>query len=659
MTLPAIVLAAASVAARRAIAPEDTYRMIEVTALEASPTGKAIAYTIERADKKEDSFRHELWVADADGRSPRRVCRAGDDCSAPKFSPDGRKIAYLSDAGGETQLWVARAGEGRGHAITSTHGSIGDFDWSPDGLRIVFEKDDGGTRASEDAPWVITGSQIQHDGEGFVDGRHTHLFVVDASGGASRALTSGPYDDGTPRWSPKGDLIAFVSNRNPDPDETDDTDVWLVGAGGGVPRRLGANPGPDVDPVWSHAGDRIAWIGTRFPNDPYRASHLFVASIDGGAARDLTGSLDNWVSSDDHVGGSVAEARIAWTPDDRSLVVPFDRKGANWIASVPAAGGAPAELLGGPRVYGLVRLAPALRRIYFTITTTTTFEEIWCAGDDGAGARKLVGPNDELFTELALVTPEKLHAKGAGGDPVEAWLYPPADLDPSKSYPLILYIHGGPQEYDGEYFDPGLENQIFPARGWAVLRVNYRGSTSYGEAFSRALWADWHSREYEDLMSALDAALAAHRWLDAGRLGMGGWSYGGIMTVWIAGHTDRFKAGVPERFEVDYLSCFGTDEWHTQYLSEFGPPWENTARYRDRSPISYVSAIKTPLLLIADEKDGNCPPTQAMQLYQRLRALRVPTELVIYPGEPHTMTVPSHYVDRLRRLTDWFGRYLR
>jgi dipeptidyl aminopeptidase/acylaminoacyl peptidase len=297
--------------------------------------------------------------------------------------------------------------------------------------------------------------------------------------------------------------------------------------------------------------------------------------------------------------------------------------------------------------------------LYFTVSTTTTLSELWTASEDGAGARKVFGPNDTTWEGLRLVAPEKIETKGAAGETIDAWLYPPIDFDPAKTYPMILYIHGGPQEFDGEYFDPGLENQLFPAMGWAVLRVNYRGSTSYGEAFCHALWANWQVREYEDLMAAVDTTLARHRWIDANRLGMGGWSYGGIMTVWIAGHTSRFKLGVPERFEVDYASCFGTDEWHTQYVTELGMPWENADRYRALSPISYVEKIKTPLFLIANEKDGNCPVTQAMQLYQRLKVLNVPTELVVYPGESHTMAVPSHYVDRLHRLVDWYQRYLK
>jgi dipeptidyl aminopeptidase/acylaminoacyl peptidase len=673
--LLALSLAAAAVASipPRPVVPADVYFFRAVSSLEVSPDGKTLVYGIERADEKEDTFRYELWSMDSGGGKARRLCDEESSCTRPRFSPDGSKLAWLESNGEATQIVVARAGSRKGRAVTRGAEDVGDYDWSPDGDSLVFTRGDpyvfhpapgapqpaGGSKPDRDTvPFVITRTQIQRDGEGFLDNRNTHLYVVAARGGEARRITSGAYDDDSPRWSPRGVLIAFVSNRNAtDPDATDDTDIYVVSPQGGAPRKLAGNPGPDVAPSWSRSGDRLAFVGSLRPNDYYQITRAMVVPVSGGTPTDLTGALDQWVASDNVVTGSGA-LRLIWSADDGELLVPLARGGASWLAAIPASGGPAKEILGGAEHQGLVRLAATTRRLFYTRSTPGVVTDLWTAAADGTGARKLFGPNDDAMTQLRLSAPAKLVAR-SGGVSVDAWLYPPLGLDPAKKYPMVVYVHGGPQEYDGEYFDTGLENQIFPGKGWAVLRVNYRGSTSYGEAFSRALWADWHDREFDDLMAAVDAAIAENPWIDAERLGIGGWSYGGIMTVWTVGHTKRFRVGVPERFEVDYLSCFGTDQWFVQYLTEMGSPLENAEKYRAKSPATYVPDIATPLYLIANEEDANCPPTQAMQLYQRLKLRGVPTELVIYPDENHSMSEPSHYVDRLYRLVNWFGRHLK
>lgn len=673
LTLAAIV---ASSIPPRPVVPDDVFLFRTLSSLEVSPDGKTLVYGIVRADDRDDDFVYELWSMPAEGGKPKLLCDAERSCTRPRFSPDGKSLAWLERDDEATQLVVAKTGSKRGRRVTSGEESVSDYDWSPDGTSLVFARNDpyvfrpapgapqpSGSEEDEDerrekAPFVITRTQIQRDGEGFLDARHTHLYVVGVKGGDARRITSGAYDDESPRWSPRGDAIAFVSNRNADPDASDDTDIYVVPPAGGTARKLAGNPGPDASPVWSRTGDRLAFVGNLRPNDYYQVGRVMVVPAAGGAPLDLTGALDAWVATDNVVTGSGA-LRLVWTRDDTEILVPLARKGTSWLAAIGSGGGAPREILGGQEHHGLVRLAPATGRLYYLRTTPGVVGDLWTAGVDGAGSRKLLGPNDDTMPKVRLSAPKRLTAKSADGTSVDAWLYPPLDLDPSKTYPMILYIHGGPQEYDGEIFDTGLENQIFPGKGWAVLRVNYRGSTSYGEAFSRALWADWHTREYEDLMAAVDAAIAENPWVDAGRLGIGGWSYGGIMTIWTVGHTQRFKVGIPERFEVDYRSCFGTDQWQAQYLAELGDPIESAAKYEEKSPGTYLPNIETPLYLIANENDGNCPPTQAMQLYQRLKLRGMPTELVVYPDEAHSMSTPSHYVDRLYRLVDWFGRHLK
>ncbi|MEO8275863.1 MAG: S9 family peptidase [Thermoanaerobaculia bacterium] len=586
------------------------------------------------------------------------------DASQPRFSPDGRFLAWVESGEDSASLRVAPARVGRATTVIKLDDAPGDFAWSPDGEQFVMERfDDAPDGQSEDSPWVITRSLIRRDGEGFLDGRHTHLWRVDRRSGKTKQLTSGAWDDSSPAWSPDGQRIAFVSNRAADPDATDNTDIYLVPAAGGDATVLVDLPGGDDKPSWSHRGDRIAFHSVRRANDYYQPQRLMTIAVPATAGVapappvDLTGSLDAWIASDCMQGGSDAAPPL-WSPDDATLLTLFENRGATRLDIIDAISGAARTIGGERRVQGLVRELPNGKGLIYSETDPTHPPELYRATGSPASPERLTHLYDEWLAKRRLVTPEKIVARNSSGDNVEAWLYPALDPVPGTKVPLVVYIHGGPQGFDGDFFDFDLENQLFPAHGWAVLRVNYRGSTSYGEKFSRAIWGDWQSREYEDLMAALDGAIAGHSWIDADRLGIGGWSYGGIMTLWTVGHTQRFKVGVPERFSFDYLSSFGEDQWYVWMLSELGSPLDNEELYRRLSPGTYIRNITTPIYLIANERDYNCPMTQAMQLYERLHLLGKKTELVVYPGESHSMSMPSHYADRLERLLVWFGRHL-
>jgi dipeptidyl aminopeptidase/acylaminoacyl peptidase len=663
-------------AKRRGMLPEDTWSVREVTALEVSPDGQTVAYTVAIPDPDSDSVKSRLYLTTVDGGLPRRVGRRDEDNEKPRFSRDGQLLAFLSDRGSGPQIFVGRPGARWPKQVTHVPEGVGDFDWSPDGERLVFVRVDpeGAVPASrgqarrevrdaEAAPIVVERSLIQRDGQGFLENRHQHLWTVPVDGGPAVRVTDGPYDDDTPRWSPDGRWLAFVSNRTPDPDANDDTDVFLVHPDGSGLHRLAETAGPDSSPTWSHAGDRVAFVGHLHANDLYQRSFLMVAPARGGEPQNLSADLDTWVAADSVMDDT--DPHLAWSPDDRTLYTTFERRGADYlaavaaVAAVPAGGrGKPREILGGAGNVDFARLSPRGDRFVFVRSDPSHLPELHAAGADGRWTKRIGHLHDDLEAGLDLVRPLKVTARNKEGDEVESWLYPPLHAAPGKRYPLVVYVHGGPQGYDGDYFDTGLENQVLPAAGYAVLRVNYRGSTSYGEAFCRAIRADWHHREYDDLMAALDAAVRLP-WVDPERLGIGGWSYGGIMTLWTVAHTDRFKVGVPERFEIDYLSAFGEDQWATQYLTELGSPLDRADLYRKLSPGTYLAKIKTPLYLIADADDGNCPLPQAMQLYQRLRLLGQKTQLVIYPGEAHVMSRPSHKIDRLERLLGWYGAHLK
>lgn len=649
-TIPAAAEAPSPVVA------EDVYALPILSELEVSPDGRRAVAVVQRADRTADAFRGRLWLYPLEPGAPRpRALTSGDaDAATPRFSPDGRFLAWVENGETESRLRIARSAGGGVRTALALAEGIGEIAWSPDGERIAFvRRDPEPPGAAEHRPWVVTRTQSRRDGEGFLSARRDHLWIVERTGGTPRRLTSGAWDDASPAWSPDGSSIVFVSNRTPDPDATDDTDLYLISSKGGEPRRLYDGPGAESAPVWSHAGDRIAFHSLRRADDYYQPQRVLTIAATGGEPTDLTGALDAWVASDALAWGS-PRAPI-WSADDRSLTVVFERHGATWIGSVDATTGEARELLGGRAVYGLARPLPGGGLLY-SRTDPTHPSELYRTGPEGE--RRLSRLYDDWLSRRRLVAPEKVVATSPVGGEVEAWYYPPLAPRANSRAPLVVYIHGGPQGFDGDFFDFDLENQLFPAAGWAVLRVNYRGSTSYGEQFSRAVWGDWHSREYADLMAALDRALELHPEIDPERLGIGGWSYGGIMTLWTVGHTHRFKVGVPERFSFDYLSTFGEDQWFVWLLRELGSPLEHADLYRRLSPGTYLPNVTTPLYLIADEDDFNCPLPQVLQAYQRLRLMGQKTELVVYPGESHSMASPAHLVDRLRRLLVWFGRHL-
>jgi dipeptidyl aminopeptidase/acylaminoacyl peptidase len=657
--LVASLLSLESAALAGTVEPESLLDLPAIAELALAPDGKTAALTVDRVERADDRYRSELYLLDlASGKLDRLTPGERSD-SAPRFSADGRFLAFLGDAGDGNQIFWLRVGSARARAATRHGEAVEAFAWAPGGNRFVFVAAEP-TAEGPDAPIVVRRNQAQRDGAGLLDERRGHLWIAEREGhGAAREITSGPWEDSDPEFSPDGAWIAFVSARqHPDEDLTDDTDIFLVRPDGAELHRWAGTPGPDARPVWSHAGDRLAWIGSRRANDFYQTNQLTVAPLAGGESRDLTGALDAWIAADNYAYGSGLAAPI-WSADDREIWTPLEERGRVIALRIASAGDAePRRIRAGAGSLALVRPLPGGGRFLALSTSPVDPGELRTFDADGRAGPDLTHFSSAWSAAHRRVTPEVLSSTSPDGAAVESWLYPPLDREPGRRYPIVLYVHGGPQGFDGDFFDPELENQLLPAHGIAVLRVNYRGSTSYGEAFSRAVRADWHTREHADLMAALDAALAGHDWLDPERQGIGGWSYGGIQTVWAAAHTGRFRVGVPERFEVDYLAAFGVDQWFLQYLTELGDPFANADLYRRLSPGTYAAAIRTPLFLIADELDHNCPLPQVLELYQRLKLLGQPTELVVYPGESHSMAQPSHKVDRLRRLVDWYGRYL-
>ena len=459
--------------------------------------------------------------------------------------------------------------------------------------------------------------------------------------------------DSDPVWSPDGRLIAFTSARHEDRDHDDVSDIWLVEAGGGSPRRVTDSSGPAGLASFAPDGRTLAYLGRRQPNDFGANVRVFTISVDGGPPACLTSSLDR----------SCAPLAVPplWSADGLTVAFAAEDQGALSLYRVSRSGQTPPQrVIGGERV--ITGFSGSLDgSLAFAATDPVTPAEVFVARADGAVERQLTDLNRSWRQEVALARPERFRFARAGFE-VDAWVMKPPGLAPGGKRPALLNIHGGPHaQYGHGFFD---EFQVYAGAGYVVVYLNPRGSQGYGEAFTRAVIRNWGGGDYADVMAGLDEALARYDVIDADRLGVMGGSYGGFLTSWIVGHTDRFKAACSERAVNDQWGMFGTsDIGHVFNQVELGvAPWEDAGEYLDRSPVSYAKDVTTPLLIIHSEDDLRCPMGQAEQLYVALKKLRKDVVFVRFPDENHELSrsgKPRHRLARFQFILDWFAKHLK
>jgi dipeptidyl aminopeptidase/acylaminoacyl peptidase len=656
------VLAAASPAVRtqsaRPIALDDYLAIRNVSSPALSPDGRQAAYIVREVDVLGDKRNASLWrVALTATSAPERLTQTGS-VSSPAFSPNGEYLAFLSDRSEKMQVWVLPTRGGEAFRVTDVKQGVNAFKWAPDSARLALVIQDpdpleGVEKKTEldkaPRPIVITRLQHKQDGEGYLDTRKSHLYVADvkealASAGAKYApvkpLTWGIYDERSPAWSPDGSLIAFTSNRTEHPDANDNTDVFTIQVDGGRITQVTKDPGGDDNPVWSPDGKEIAFI--HMPVDPpvYATPRIRSAPAAGGQPHDWTGRLDR------HVGG---EAR--WARDGQSMFVTLVDEGRTPIVRISRAGQKLATIDGD---YSSFEIAPP--HLVAIGSTKTRPPELYAVPLAGGSPVNLSKANETLLASLRLSPAEEVHYTSADGTPIEGFLVKPPDFDPAKKYPLVLRIHGGPV---GQYTDSfAFEQQYLASLGYVVLFTNPRGSSGYGEAFCRAIFADWGNKDYQDVMAGVDHVLAME-FVDESRMGVGGWSYGGILTNYIITKNTRFAAAISGASEADMFSAFGYDDLQRWWVSELGHPWDQAELYRKLSPIYEVKKVKTPTLVMCGEKDFRCPLPQSEQLYLALKTLGKETALIIYPGQSHSIRRPSYEVDRYRRYGFWYDKFLK
>jgi len=667
---------------KRRITAEDLYRFELINDCQISPDGTSVVWTRQRVNRKTEKKYNDLFVSSADGKRSRQYTFGEYSDTHPRWAPDGKEIAFLSNRENAERpnLYLMLTDGGEARKLTDLHGSFGDFQWLPDGRRLIcaFQKTDADEIEREkDEQKKKLGLRVRHitrvhfkqDGEGFLPHERTHLWSVDARTGKAKQLTDGDFDESDFTVSPDGKWIAFTSNRSPDPHlEPENFDLWIVSTDGGELRRIDTPFGPKWQPSFSPCGTKIAYIGIEGAGSWGRNANLFVTDIDGGSSvENLTGAYDIHLSQDTlgDLGGAT-EIRPTWSLDGACIYFQVSRHANTELRSIKVDGSDMRIEIGGPGVVGTYSFDTQQKRIaYFCGTMTDPGQVRTRTVSDGRITDRettITRVNRRIFGSINLGHIEEIWFDAADSSmKLQGWILHPPEFDPSKTYPSILEIHGGPHLQYGNLFMH--EFAYLAAYGYVVYFCNPRGGQGYGEKHALAIDNGWGTVDYDDLMAFADL-VADRSYIDTSRRGVTGGSYGGYMTNWIIGHTDRFAAAVTQRCVSNLTSMFGSSDFNWSLQREFGdePPWENIENWWERSPIAHIGNAKTPTLVIHSERDFRCDIEQGEQIYVALKRLGVDTEFVRFLDESHGLSRggrTDRRIERLERIRGWFDKYLK
>jgi dipeptidyl aminopeptidase/acylaminoacyl peptidase len=682
--LPLVVIVSAQ-QAPRGIAPEDYFSFEFLSDPRISPDGKLVAYVVTKVDRAQNRRNSSVWMATTDGsRAPWQFTTSPQSTSSPRWSPDGQWLAFLSSRpGGESapasgastqtptptptpaqtggpasetqrnQVYLLSMNGGEARRLTNLKNGVSTFRWSPDGARLVAISRVGpsDSRAeSKDRSDVrhYKNTSYKFNDTGWFDDRRTHLWVIDVKTGSAKQITEGnDWNDSDPQWSPDGTRIAFVSNRTgKEYDENRNTDVWVTSAEGGSLTKISNHAEADNSPRWSPDGKSIAFAGEVHERDHPK---IWLAPATGGAPSVLAASdLD------------LIPTGLEWSDDGKALYFEAGVKGENHLFRIDLATKTTSQVTSGPRAVRAVDFNWPARIMIYTVNDFKHLDDLYVADLTGGNERKLTNLNQALWKQLQLADVERFNYKSADDWTIDGFLVKPINWEEGKKYPLILSIHGGPAgQYGVDWYH---EFQVYAAKGYAVLFTNPRGSTGYGQKFERGIVNEWGGKDYQDIMNGLDTALKKYAWIDADRMGVTGGSYGGFMTNWILGHTDRFKAAVTLRSLSNFISDDGTRDGAYGHAPDFGGDiFQKFDLYWDRSPLKYAKNVKTPTLILHSDNDYRVPIEQGEQWFRALKHFGVTTEIVFFPRENHNLTrtgEPRHLVESLNWQLYWFDRFV-
>ena len=648
----------------RVLDKETFLDMESVSGTAISPDGRLIAFSREWTDKLKDQSRSNLWIVDVEGTRVRELTGGSWRDSAPAWSPDGKRIAFLSDRDGSTQLHVLYVETGETAQLTHLERAPSSVTWSPDGRQIAFTSflpDESPVlaiqmpRRPRGAEWakgatVVDRLSWARDGTGPVEKGFTHVFVLDAIvGGTPRQVTDGSYNHSAPAWSADGKSIYVSGLRKPDAEYLrNDTEIYAIDLASGSIEALTDRKGPDGNPVVSPDGQWIAYTGYDDRNYTSHISSVYLMDRRGGGKRVLAENL------------SESPASLTWAADNSGVYLTTGEHGSTVVGFAPLAG-AFRKVTSGVHTLGSFTLArngqaAAVRSTPAGPGAVTTFAVKGAAPVPPTAMKELVDVNEDVLAGRTLGEIEELWFSAKGGPKVQGWLIKPAGFEPGKKYPLVLWIHGGPWSMYDVSFNWAFQN--FAANGYAVLYTNPRGSTGYGQEFVNGIQFSFPGKDYDDLMAGVDAAMAKG-FVDDRNLFVCGGSGGGILTAWIVTHTDRFAAAVSMRPVINWHSFVGTTDgasWYNQFQKM---PWEDPMEYAVRSPLHYVARVTTPTMVMTGEADLRTPMGQSEEFYRALKLLKKDTLLVRMPDEFHGWRRPSRRIAQQLYLLAWFDKHKR